>query len=76
MNYELVEKFLSTLFHSWASDTPQEAVWAANDFLMIIERMHNYKFSRTFSEYEYDAEPGNNYDLVLEEIKRVLTKRH
>lgn len=72
MDYATVESFLSTLFHSWGSDAPAEATWAANDFLKIIETMYNYKFTNQFSESYDDSLPDHNYEVVLAEIKSIL----
>lgn len=73
LEYNKVEKFLSGLFHSWGSDTPQEAVWAANDFLKIIESAYDYKFKNNFSESYDETLPSNNYEVVVEELKKLIT---
>ncbi|MFM2395349.1 MAG: hypothetical protein RLZZ546_3332 [Bacteroidota bacterium] len=73
MKYELIEKFLSTLFFSWGSEAPAEATWAANDFLKILENKYNYKFKNEFYESYDDDYPNNNYEVVMEEIKQLIT---
>lgn len=73
MDYQLVENFLSTLFHSWGSDAGPECTWAANDFLKILEQMYGYQFQNEFSESDNDDNSDNNYEVVLEEIKQLLS---
>lgn len=36
MNIEKVEAAFRTLLHSWGSDTPPEATWAANEMMEAI----------------------------------------
>lgn len=72
MKIELIESFLNTIIFSWGSDAPPEAIWAANDFLKILESEYDYIFKNTFSESYDDEYPNNNYDVVLEEIKDLV----
>jgi len=69
MKYKPIEKFLTTLLCSWGSDAPPESVWAANDFLKIIEEHYSYKFENEFTESFEDNFPSNNSEAVLLELK-------
>lgn len=70
LNFELIEAFLSTLLYSWGGDTPSEAIWAANDFLDVLENLYNYDFILSFEELSDTS--GVNNQLVIEEIRRLI----
>lgn len=75
MKYELVHTFIHTLLFSWGSEAPPEAIWAANDFLKVLEDMYNYKFINEFSESYNNEFPDNNLEAVMEEINNLLNQK-
>jgi len=46
---DLIKCFI-TLFYSWGSDAPPEAIWAANDFLNWFEKEFDSKIDIRFDE--------------------------
>ena len=54
-------KSLHTLLYSWGSDTPPEAIWAANDFLNYYEENLGVVIPGRFEE---DDENGSNIELM------------
>lgn len=64
------EKFiaaLSTLFHSWGSDTPEEVLWGCNELLDWFEEEYSVKLGVRFE----GADPGcSNYEEVEEAIRK------
>jgi hypothetical protein len=74
IHYQLIHRFLTTLFYSWGSESCPEVTWAANDYLKVLEYQYNYTFKNTFSE-SFDVNiPNNNFEVVLEEIKSIIVK--
>lgn len=50
---------LSTLLHSWGSDTPPEAIWAANEFVDFFAEVrgkenHNIEFKEDLNDDDLD----------------------
>jgi len=46
---------LITLLHSWGSDTPAEATWAANELLDWVEKEFDVDFDGHFNEAYSEA---------------------
>lgn len=66
-----IDKFLETLFWSWGSEPPAEAIWAANEFINYLNAVY-YTDIIYFNE-EWDAgEIGFNYNEVREDIYKKL----
>lgn len=66
---EMEETFMEamrTLLHSWGSDTPPEAIWAANGFLLFFKE---FKGKTLEIEFEED-DCGNNNSNVLTEMEK------
>jgi len=64
-----LHKCFLTLLYSWGSDTPAEAIWAANDFLKFFrESSEYYSFKLKGLEFVEDDENGEN-EKVLQIIK-------
>lgn len=61
---ELFIKALGTLFWSWGSEAPAEAVWAGNDLLEWFEKEHGVQLGARF-----DEEDPDGYEAVIEAIK-------
>jgi len=72
MEKDLFVKALSTLLFSWGSDTPPEAIWAANEFLDYFEKVNKITLSGRFEETDYDNEDyEENNNILLDEIKNL-----
>jgi len=69
-NKEAFIKALSTLFHSWGSDTPPEVIWGANELLEWFELEFEVKLNIRFLE-EGEPEYEGNYDKVIEAIQNL-----
>ena len=59
-NGKLLKTALSTLLHSWGSDTPPEAVWAYNEMIGFINKEYNKNFSEISEEYTAQSETNMN----------------
>ena len=59
-----MKNFFTTLFGSWGGDTPQEAIWAANDLLKWA-KSKGFQTNRVFIDYAFE---GNNADQDNNEI--------
>ena len=64
---EMFLSALSTLFHSWGSDTPDEVYWGANELLDWYEAEFNISLGIRFDVDQSDY--GSNYLAVIEAIK-------
>lgn len=60
-----IYKAFNTLLYSWGSDTPPEAIWAANDFLESFEEQYPQLKGLSFIEDDYEGKNG----IILEIIK-------
>jgi hypothetical protein len=64
---EMLIKALSTLFHSWVSETPSEVFWGTNELLDWYEQEFNIQLGIRF---ERDDETWEtNYEDVIIAIK-------
>jgi hypothetical protein len=63
---KLLKTTLQTLCYSWGSDTPPEAVWAANELLVWLENEYDFKLK------DYFEESMENYDLVIEDLSTLI----
>jgi hypothetical protein len=65
------ECFFGTLFHSWGGDTPQEAVWAANDLIDALNELFNFNIE---DRYDVDCKTtqGRPWEDLSEEIYNLL----
>lgn len=71
MEKELFLKALMTLFYSWGGDTPAEAIWSANDFLIYFEKVNKVTFSGKFQEIDETPNWYINNEKLLSEIKNL-----
>lgn len=60
---ELFIRALNTLFNSWGSDAPAEAIWAANDLLKWYEKEFDVTLNITFEE------DISNYEEVIDKLR-------
>lgn len=69
-----IEKFISCLLSSWGGDTPDEAVWALDDFLKYLAEEHNTDVRYEYPELDQwpDDESIDPYELLTNEINRIL----
>lgn len=51
---EAFVKSLHTLLFSWGTETPPEAVWAANDFLQYYEEEMGIEIGARFDEEDWE----------------------
>lgn len=69
---QLFLKSLSTLFHSWGSDTPPEVTWGANELLDWYEAEYNVKLNIRFCEsYQEPDLLYRPYEDVIERIQNI-----
>ncbi len=61
------EAFMGTLFHSWGGDTPQDAVWAANDFIEWAIEEFDIEVSARYSG-EYKTTDGREWEELTKEL--------
>jgi hypothetical protein len=59
---------LNTLLFSWGMDTPNEAIWAANELLDWLEYEYDISIKSRFEEINEGGDP----ELVVEELKDLL----
>lgn len=71
MEKVLFVKALKTLFYSWGSDTPSEAIWAANEFLDYFEKVNGITLSGRFEELEQTPNWDINNENLLSEIENL-----
>ena len=71
MEKDLFIKALSTLLYSWGSDTPSEAIWAANEFLDYFEKINGITLSGRFEEIDETPNWYVNNDNLLNDIKNL-----
>ena len=67
-NKNLFISALSTLFHSWGSDTPAEVFWGCNELLDWYEQEFNVKLNLRFDEESGMRDGSDNYDEVIQAI--------
>ena len=65
------EEFFGTLFHSWGGDTPQETVWAANDFIDALIELFGFEIEDRF-DIDGVTTNGNDYSVLEEQIYTLL----
>ena len=66
MDLKTITTFTNTLFNSWGHDTPPEAVWSADSFLMFLCSLCN-----TTSTLMIDEESPDSEALELE-CRRII----
>ena len=71
MEKDLFIKALSTLLYSWGSDTPSEAIWAANEFLDYFEKINGITLSGRFEEIDETPNWYINNDNLSNDIKNL-----
>jgi len=62
---------INTLLFSWGSDTPPEAIWAANELLDWVEYEFEISIKGRFEESEEQNADQNNQE-VLTELNQIL----
>ena len=66
MDVQLFKEAMNTLLSSWGSDTPPEAIWAANEFMDVYYEARNIPTNAR--KYFVEDDDSDNNSELLESI--------
>jgi len=68
MNHNKLQEAFDTLLYSWRSDTPPEAIWAANLFMQALLDTDNLP---VILKEDFDEEDESNSENFLDQLSNI-----
>ena len=74
INIEALRSAFTTLIHSWGSEAPSEAIWAANEFAAVLcPEFKEFFVEEIFSDPNEEIDNEQVLENLIEKIQNKIT---